>query len=75
MNPSRAVEISVKFWDGIADCRNKHSHPQGSLYNISRKLNLKQDVSRRAPRRLLRSRGVQGRGFAHAGSARGVRQR
>jgi hypothetical protein len=37
--PSQAVDLPAEAWDAITDCRNRLSHSQGSLYNISRKLN------------------------------------
>lgn len=43
--PSRTVEVPMELWDGLSECRNRLSHAQGSLYNISRKLNFEQGVS------------------------------
>jgi len=36
---SQMVELPLDLWDGLTECRNRLSHSQGSLYNISRKLN------------------------------------
>jgi len=42
---SRTVELPLELWDGLSECRNRLSHSQGSLYNMSRKLNFDQGVS------------------------------
>jgi|GEM_PF-3175626 len=42
---SRTVELPLELWDGLSECRNRLSHAQGSLYNISRKLNFDEGIS------------------------------
>lgn len=40
-----AIELPRELWDALTECRNRLSHSQGSLYNISRKLNLGETIS------------------------------
>ena len=39
------VELPRELWDALTECRNRLSHSQGSLYNISRKLNFGETIS------------------------------
>lgn len=40
-----AVELPPELWDALTECGNRLSHSQGSLYNISRKLNFGETIS------------------------------
>lgn len=44
------VGLPPELWDALTECRNRLSHSQGSLYNISRKLNFGEGVSPDAAR-------------------------
>lgn len=42
---SQSIELPLELWDALADCRNRLSHSQGSLYTIMRKLNFAETVT------------------------------
>lgn len=46
--PPQTVDLPAEAWDALTDCRNRLSHSQGSLYNISRKLNFDEGPVTRA---------------------------
>lgn len=40
------IDVPTELWNGLADCRNRLSHSQGSLYTVMRKLNFDEGITK-----------------------------